>query len=66
MKYCLTVPAICFDGVKVAVVGPHAVSQSGLLSDYAGDMQCADGKAANSICTIVAEESASVPFQHLH
>lgn len=30
-------------GLRVAVVGPHSVSQAGLLSDYAGDQQCADG-----------------------
>ena len=31
-------------GIKLAVVGPHAVSQHGLFSDYANDQMCWDGK----------------------
>jgi beta-glucosidase-like glycosyl hydrolase len=30
-------------GIKLAVVGPHAVSRKGLLEDYAGDQQCYHG-----------------------
>jgi beta-glucosidase-like glycosyl hydrolase len=48
-------------GTHIAVVGPHAVTRAGLLSDYAGDSWCwaptYDGRHKNASCIPTIAES---------